>query len=90
MRGTLLDGGRARGAVVLLFGALAVVWTWPLALHATTHLPLGTESSATVPLFNLWTLRWNADRLAHGYAGYWDAPIFFPNGARSRCPSMSR
>jgi hypothetical protein len=32
----------------------------------------------TVPLFNLWTLRWNADRLLHGYSGYWDAPIFYP------------
>lgn len=32
----------------------------------------------TVPLFNAWTIWWNADRLKHGFAGYWDSPIFFP------------
>src|SRR5690606_18272581 len=32
----------------------------------------------TVPLFNAWTIWWNCDRLAHGFRGYWDAPIFFP------------
>ena len=56
----------------------AVCLTWPLASRITTHLPLGTEQSYTVPLFNLWTLRWNADRLLVGYADYWDAPIFYP------------
>lgn len=43
-----------------------------------THLPLGTESVATVPLFNLWTLRWNASQLLVGYHDYWNAPIFYP------------
>ncbi len=33
---------------------------------------------ATVPRFNLWTLSWTADRLPHGFAGWWDAPIFWP------------
>ncbi|MFQ5815186.1 MAG: hypothetical protein ACE5G7_01660, partial [Candidatus Hydrothermarchaeaceae archaeon] len=26
----------------------------------------------------MWILWWNADRLTHGYRGYWDAPIFAP------------
>lgn len=72
---------RASGEALALVGVAllaAVGATWPLALHLTTHLPLGTEPAATVPLFNLWTLRWNADRLLAGYAGYWDAPIFAP------------
>jgi hypothetical protein len=56
----------------------AVVLTWPLVLHLGDEIPLGTESSGTVPLFNLWTLRWNADRVAHAFHGYWDAPIFHP------------
>ncbi len=55
---------------------LAIVLTWPLALHLPTHLPLGAESAATVPMFNLWTLQWNADRLQALYAHYWHAPIF--------------
>ena len=59
--------------------AIAVTLTWPLAAHLNTHLPLGTESVATVPLFNLWTLQWNTAQLVSGYPNYWEAPIFFPN-----------
>ncbi len=55
--------------------------TWPLALDWRTRLPLGAESSATVPQFNLWTLRWNIDRIAHFGRDYWDAPIFAPESA---------
>ena len=61
---------------LLVYVALAVGTTWPLARFSTTRLPLGTGPSATVPLFNAWTIWWNADRLQHGFAGYWDAPIF--------------
>lgn len=61
-----------------LYAACACVVSWPLLPHIATHLPLGTETSATVPLFNLWTLLWNSDRLRHGYTGYWNAPIFYP------------
>jgi hypothetical protein len=71
-------GGRWWAGASGLYAALAIVLTWPLALRLTTHLPIGAESSPTVPLFNLWTLRWNAERLAEGYRGYWDAPIFHP------------
>lgn len=53
--------------------------TWPLAQYLTAALPLGTEREATVPLFNLWTLWWTADRLQHGFTDYWNAPIFYPN-----------
>lgn len=62
-----------------LFIAAAIVLTWPLTLYLGTHLPLGSESVATVPLFNLWTLQWNALQLFSGYPNYWDAPTFFPN-----------
>lgn len=60
-----------------LLGAIAV--TWPLAWHVSSAIPLGTEPEATVPLFNLWTLWWTADRIGHGFGSYWDAPIFYPN-----------
>lgn len=39
---------------------------------------MGTEEVGTVPLFNLWTLWWNGDRLHNLYQGYWNAPIFHP------------
>ena len=63
------------GAVGHLLTAVAV--TAPLAWRPG-RLPLGTEPVATVPRFNLWTLSWTADRLTHGFAGWWDAPIFWP------------
>lgn len=69
---------RGRGLSLLLYSLLAGWATWPLAQSPATKLPLGTEPAATVPLFNAWTIWWNADRLTHGFQGYWDAPIFFP------------
>jgi hypothetical protein len=65
-----------RYAALYLLTACAL--TWPLAANLTTSLPLGTEPSVTVPLFNLWTLRWNAEQLLAGYRNYWNAPIFHP------------
>lgn len=62
----------------LLYVIVVVVVTWPLATTMTTAVPRGTEREGTVPLFNLWVLWWNADRAAHGWDGYWDAPIFYP------------
>lgn len=62
----------------VLFAGLAFASTWPLPRYLMTGLPLGTEGIATVPLLNYWTLGWNADRLAHGFRDYWDAPIFYP------------
>ena len=59
-----------------VLGALAAAW--PLPLHLGDRIATGTEDTSTVPLFNLWSLRWNADRLGHLYAGYWQAPIFHP------------
>lgn len=63
----------------LLFLILAFLSTWPLLGSVHTHLPLGMEDAATVPLFNLWSVWWNADRAAAGYSDYWEAPIFHPS-----------
>jgi hypothetical protein len=63
-------------AVACLVAAIAC--TWPLALHFSGAIPLGTETAATIPVFDVWTLWWSADRLVHGYARLWDAPIFHP------------
>lgn len=62
----------------MIYGSLAILVTWPLLQHATTHLVIGTEPADTVPLFNAWTIWWNADRSLHGFADYWNAPIFYP------------
>lgn len=62
----------------LLYTVLIVALQWPLVRHPTTCLPMGPTNSPVVPLFNLWTFWWNADRAEHRFQGYWDAPIFFP------------
>lgn len=53
--------------------------TWPLILHLTEAVPLGTEQESTVPFFNIWTLWWVADRTAQGFENFWQAPIFYPS-----------
>lgn len=75
---------------LLAYAIGALVATWPLPLHLASRVPTGTEPTATVPLFNLWSLRWNADRLAHLYSGYWRAPIFLRPVGRSPSPSPNR
>jgi hypothetical protein len=68
---------RAR-VLVPLYAALAGLVTWPLVAHLPSSLPRGTEPVSTVPLFNLWTLRWNQIEAGHLYRHYWDAPLFHP------------
>jgi hypothetical protein len=72
------EGVLSTAVALQLYLVASVIVTWPLALHCTTHLPLGTLGTPTVSWFNLWTLEWNALRIRDGFAGYWDAPIFFP------------
>jgi len=62
----------------VVFGALAVASTWPLALRLADAVPFGGDRAPTVAFFCLWELSWNLDRLPHLFAGYWDAPIFHP------------
>ena len=47
-------------------------------IRLPASVPLVSTDVATVPLFNAWTIGWNADRALHGFSGYWDAPIFYP------------
>ncbi len=63
---------------LLWYAALALIATQPLVWHLGDSLPLAGKPPATVPLFNLWTMWWNADRATHGFANYWQAPIFDP------------
>ena len=61
-----------------VYAVTASLVTWPLLRYFNSTIPLGSETTPTVPLFNLWTISWNVDRLLHGYQGYWNAPIFYP------------
>jgi len=72
---------RARrwGIRVAIHSAVALVTTFPLAIHLGDRIPIGQEPSATVPFFNLWSLTWTSQRLPHLLHGWWDAPIFWPS-----------
>lgn len=59
----------------LSFGALALLLTWPLAMCADRCL----SGNLGDPLLNAWIVGWGAERLAGGFAGVWDAPIFYPH-----------
>jgi hypothetical protein len=65
---------REAALVVFAFACLSAIATFPLVLHLGRALPgdLGD------PLFSSWVLGWDAERLRHGLAGVWDAPILFP------------
>ena len=65
-------------AALAVYAALALAATWPMARELGTSLPRGTDSSATVPLASAWSLWWVSDRVAAGFASFWDAPIFYP------------
>lgn len=65
-------------ALVFAFVIVALWSIWPAPLSPYTVLPTGWSDPGTVPMLNAWTIWWNADRLAHGLDGYWDAPIFSP------------
>ena len=72
------DAVRSRLEPVLVVGAflaLSMLATYPLIRHMGDALPgdLGD------PLLGAWILGWDADRLKHGLAGVWDAPILFPD-----------
>ena len=65
---------REYSLVALGMLAMAIATTWPLARDARGALP----SDLGDPLFGTFVLAWDADRLAHGLAGVWDAPFYFP------------
>jgi hypothetical protein len=63
---------------VALYALLSLAATWPLARQLPSHYPRGSEQVTTVPLVSAWALWWTSDRLRHGFADYWAAPIFHP------------
>ena len=61
-----------------IFGAVSIWSVWPMPQQMASQIPTSQEGIATVPLFNAWTIAWNAHCAARGMSGYWDAPIFHP------------
>lgn len=58
----------------------AALWVLsPVASAPDRLIPIRHNTIRTVPVFNAWTVWWNADQLAHGYPNYWNAPVFWPH-----------
>ncbi len=64
--------------LVAIFGAVSIWSVWPMPENMASQIPTSQEGIATVPLFNAWTIAWNAHCAGRGMSGYWDAPIFHP------------
>jgi hypothetical protein len=64
------------GKVWLLFTALSVLWTWPLSLHLTTHLPYGSTDLWQ----NLWNFWWWAKALGEGSNPFETEALVHPFG----------
>ena len=68
-----------RGTTTLLalgfFILVALVATYPLILSPARKIVGGLGD----PLLNALVLAWDADRVRHGFHGFWDAPFLYPH-----------
>jgi hypothetical protein len=63
---------KSAGCAFLLYAAVAIVLTWPLAVGLTRDIP----GDFGDPLFTSWVLSWDATHLGRGW---WSANIFAPH-----------
>ncbi|MEJ7591342.1 MAG: hypothetical protein WKF77_07320 [Planctomycetaceae bacterium] len=76
---TGLSGRLLRFVVLTALFCVVSIWSvWPMPRQIASQIPTSQSGIATVPLFNAWTIAWNAHCAARGMKGYWDAPIFHP------------
>jgi len=66
------------GTLAAAYLVLSIAALWPLPTQLDSALSQGTDRAVTVPLFQAWSMWWTSERLAVGFAGLWDAPIFYP------------
>jgi len=66
---------RELSAVALFFVAATLATTYPLMVKAAYAIPGGLGDPALVTFL----LAWDADRIAHGLRGFWEAPILYPH-----------
>src|SRR5688500_11466021 len=58
---------------VLLLGAMSIVWTWPLAVHLSDHIP-GVGGDNYSFLWNLW---WMRKALSGSELEFFQSPYLF-------------
>jgi len=62
--------------VVLIYAALAIVMTWPIADQLGSAIP-GSDGDAWV---HLWTFNWIKDALSSGQSPYYTNFLYYPEG----------
>jgi hypothetical protein len=60
-------------AVLLLFAALSVFWTWPLATQLSSRIAFDPGD----PFLNTWIIWWNSQAVPFTEK-WWSPPIFYP------------
>ncbi len=65
--------------IFLFFIVLALLFTWPLALHVHNCVA-GTPLEARDPLLNTWILSWDGHAMLHSPTGLFQANIMYPAG----------
>lgn len=63
------------GFVSLAYAIIAMVVTWPLTAHLSTHLPVGTDS-----LLHYWNGWWSWTAWQSGQSPYTTSHLFYPAG----------
>jgi hypothetical protein len=68
-------------ALAVVYTAIAIVMTWPLARHLGTRLPADLGD----PVFNCWVLMWTAGQVLAAFQGhpgalanFWNGNVFYP------------
>jgi hypothetical protein len=67
---------------LLTYGLLAIIATWPLVLHMTTHLPTMRGEMGQDVWQNSWNVWWVQHALLHKQSNPYTTPmLFYPQGA---------
>ena len=77
---------RYEGLVVAgILLACALIFTWPLGLHLTTAVPVGSAEPEAVVMSQLFAVQWTGTAIEQGRS-YWNPTFFYPyKGAFSWC-----
>jgi hypothetical protein len=67
---------REAAAMLIIYGVLTVVMTWPVTAQLSTHLAGGRDDLMT----HQWTFWWIKQALLHGQNPYYTQQIFYPQG----------
>ena len=63
-------------AIFIVYILVAIITTWPLITHLTTHLPGGSDDT----FLHYWNSWWVKQALSSGQSPFYTPYLFYPNG----------